>query len=154
MEMADSSDTLLSSTLTNCSGSNLNGPRFELCDTHNSQPQDIFKDTCLITEVSKGSPDELMRLDVGGSLFVTSRATLERVPNTRLSDLSELDTNYNKDTRSWWFDRNPELFNCILDFFRCEELHFPHNFCGPAIKKELLYWRIHECDIAPCCWNR
>ena len=34
------------------------------------------------------------------------------------------------------------------------ELHFPHQFCGPTIKKELYYWAIDENDISPCCWSR
>ena len=97
---------------------------------------------------------ELITLNVGGARFVTMRATLERVPETRLSNLSRTDPNFNIATNEWYFDRNPAMFNYILDFFRCDELHFPHNHCGPSIKKELLYWKVDECYISPCCWNR
>ena len=97
---------------------------------------------------------ELMTLNVGGARFVTTRHTLERVSGTRLSNLHRTDPNYNPTTGEWFFDRNPALFNYILDFYRTDELHFPHNYCGPSIKKELVYWTIDETDISSCCWNR
>ena len=97
---------------------------------------------------------ELMTLNVGGARFVTTRNTLERVTGTRLSNLHRTDPNYNPTTGEWFFDRNPALFNYILDFYRTDELHFPHNYCGPSIKKELIYWTIDETDISSCCWNR
>ena len=157
MEMADSEDTLLPPPNHHGDGGvNLNGPRIEIIENKGSH------DNLNVCDYDGPPPsfspmarkDGLVRLDVGGKLFVTRRSTLERVPGTRLSTLSELDCNYNKETQEWFYDRNPELFNCILDFYRCDELHFPHNFCGPSIKKELLYWKIHEGDISPCCWNR
>lgn len=146
MEMADSRDTLLPS-IGNCSGGNvLNGPkRFEFIENNEN-----LKSRCFTAEIE----DNLVRINVGGKLFITTRTTLEKIPDTRLSHLSDLDLNYNRDRKEWFFDRNPDLFNNILDFYRIEELHFPHNFCGPSIKKELLYWKIHEGDISPCCWNR
>lgn len=97
---------------------------------------------------------DLVTLNVGGERFVTSRSTLTRFPDSRLSDISEGDLNFNPSTREWFFDRNPVLFNFILDYYRSDELHFPHTYCGPSIKKELLYWKIDESDISPCCWNR
>lgn len=98
--------------------------------------------------------NELVRLNVGGTLFITSRTSLERIPGTRLSNLSEDDRNYNPATHEWFFDRNPMFFNNILDYFRSDDLHFPHNYCGPSIKKELVYWKIQEGEISPCCWNK
>ena len=137
--------------------SSANGPRIEVCN-HKDGLMTSSKGSA--SDVTSFDPpkyfyhDDIVRLNVGGKLFVTSRSNLERIPDTRLSQLSEDDVNYNRDERYWFYDRNPELFNCILDFYRTDELHFPHNFCGPSIKKELVYWQIHEGDIQPCCWNR
>ena len=81
--------------------------------------------------------DDVIKLNVGGSVFMTTRSTLDHIPNTRLYHLQESDHNYNPVTGEWFFDRNPIVFNYILDFYRTEELHFPHNLCGPSIRKEL-----------------
>ncbi|ELT96947.1 hypothetical protein CAPTEDRAFT_72490, partial [Capitella teleta] len=97
---------------------------------------------------------EILRINVGGSMFMTSRSSLDRIPGTRLSNLTESDANYNPVTEEWFFDRNPMFFNNILDYFRSDDLHFPHNYCGPSIKKELQYWKIKEGEISPCCWNK
>ncbi len=105
-------------------------------------------------QVSNLEESDLVKLNVGGTVFVTLRTTLAHIPNTRLSNLQERDPNYNKTTKEWFFDRNPTLFNCILDLYRTEQLHFPHGFCGPSIRKELLYWQIDETFISSCCWNR
>lgn len=150
MEMTDSRDTLLPA---NCgSGTALNGPKkFEFIENNeNLKRGGSNRGVSCTSELE----DSLVRINVGGKIFVTTRTTLEKVPDTRLSHLSDMDLNYNKEKREWFFDRNPDLFNNILDFYRCDELHFPHNFCGPSIKKELMYWKIHEGDISPCCWNR
>ena len=97
---------------------------------------------------------ELVTVNVGGARFVTTRTTLERIPGTRLSNLQRTDRNFNPATNEWFFDRNPALFNFLLDYYRSNELHFPHNFCGPSIRKELIYWKIDESEISTCCWNR
>ena len=134
-----------------------NGPRIEICN-HKDSLMTSSRGSC--SDVTTFDPpkycyqDDMVRLNVGGQLFVTSRSNLRRIPDTRLSDLSEDDANYDSNERHWFFDRNPQLFNCILDFYRTDELHFPHSICGPTIKKELIYWQIHEGDIQPCCWNR
>ncbi len=122
------------------------------------RPIDTFREkvhsTCSSSDV--GGPDigELITINVGGARFVTSRGTLERIPGTRLSNLQRTDRNFNPATNEWFFDRNPALFNFLLDYYRSNELHFPHNFCGPSIRKELIYWKIDESEISTCCWNR
>ena len=154
MEMAESTDKLLG---------NHNGPK---CGVNsgvssstsghvtNAPPSPLEHGGGPLMDMPDSSSSEIIRLNVGGERYMTTRCTLEGVPDTRLSNLQEGDPNYNKASNEWFFDRNPQLFNCILDYFRTDELHFPHNFCGPSIKKELMYWRIDESEISPCCWNR
>ncbi len=138
MEMADSTDHLLQNM-------SANGPRVD-CGPPPSSTGPMH--------TTDPNIDELVTLNVGGARFVTNRSTLDRVPNTRLSNLHKSDKNFNIVTQEWFFDRNPALFNFILDYYRSDELHLPHNFCGPSVKKELIYWHISESDISPCCWNR
>uniref|UniRef100_A0A1I8ITD4 BTB domain-containing protein n=1 Tax=Macrostomum lignano TaxID=282301 RepID=A0A1I8ITD4_9PLAT len=94
------------------------------------------------------NPADTVTITVGGCNFVTRRATLYRFPNTRLYNQIAADE-LQKD--SYFFDRDPEVFRFILDFYRTGELHLPTNICGPFVRKELVFWGIHEASIGPCC---
>lgn len=91
-------------------------------------------------------------IDIGGTRFVTKKSTLLTVPNTRLSDLL-LTENCDKDSPEFYFDRNPFLFQNILDYYRSGTLHLPQNLCGMAIQAELEFWGLHEAHISSCCWH-
>lgn len=92
-------------------------------------------------------------LNIGGRRFVTFRSTLRNVPGTRLAKLSPNDQSYDPVKREYYFDRNPDKFGPILDYYRSGELHYAHCICGPSIKKELKFWDIDENSIAICCWK-
>nr|VZI23028.1 unnamed protein product [Spirometra erinaceieuropaei] len=51
----------------------------------------------------------------------------------------------------YFFDRDPEIFRFVLDYYRTGELHLPSNICGPFVRKELIFWGIDESLIDPCC---
>ena len=92
-------------------------------------------------------------LNVSGVVFRTQKDTLKKAPGSLLYDLTETSPYYHAETKQYWFDRNPHIFQYILDFYRYGDLHFPHSWCGPTIKRELDFWEIEERHIAACCWN-
>ena len=94
---------------------------------------------------------EKITLDVGGRLFVTTARTLSNVPDTRLSGLSISSAEYSKESNTYFFDRNPELFSWVLDLYRTGELHLPKNVCGAAIRNEMEFWQIGSGSISDCC---
>ena len=57
-------------------------------------------------------------IEVGGTLFRTTKKTLSRIKKSRLSNLDENDESYDPITGYYFFDRNPQLFNWILDAYR------------------------------------
>ncbi|XP_074643451.1 potassium voltage-gated channel protein Shaw-like [Tubulanus polymorphus] len=97
--------------------------------------------------------DFLIVLDVGGRRFKTWRSTLQRIPNTRLAMLNHESKYYNRETGEYFFDRNPDIFENVLDFYRTGELHVPLSKCGWSVKLELDFWGINWKDIKRCCWN-
>ena len=103
--------------------------------------------------IEYASEAEWLTLNVGGTMFLTRRSTLRNVPNTLLSDLTEDGPFFHPPSGQYLFDRNPDIFQYILDYYRTDQLHFPHNLCGPTIKKELDYWGIEEKNLQTCCWN-
>ncbi len=97
--------------------------------------------------------DGKITLNVGGQYFVTHRQTLQRAPGTRLYGLTKSDSAYVSEDGEYFFDRNPQYFGAILDFYRHGQLHFSHCLCGPAIRQELLFWGLDENCISACCWR-
>lgn len=91
-----------------------------------------------------------IELNVGGTIFLTTFQTLSKIQETRLSSLKKDITVQNCPTK-FFFDRNPEIFNSILDLYRSGELHFPSNFCGATIRNELEFWEIDKKYVSECC---
>ena len=92
-------------------------------------------------------------LNIGGTLFLTTWSSLKKIPGTLLSQLSEDHDSYDPENGEYYFDRNPDLFNFILDAYRVGRIHIPHQFCGSYIIEELDFWGIHEDFLARCCWR-
>lgn len=93
----------------------------------------------------------MVKINVGGTTFITTSDTLQKVPGTRLASLSKDSQEYMAEDGFYFFDRNPELFNFILDFCRSGELHLPQYVCWEVVRKELEFWQIPERKIAYCC---
>ena len=97
--------------------------------------------------------DEVV-LNVGGQTFVTFWDTLKKYPETRLGSLTTSSPYYRKEKDVYFFDRNPELFNTILDFYRNDILHFPNHLCSGLWHQELRYWGIPITNtISECCYS-
>ena len=98
--------------------------------------------------------DGWVDFEVGGKHFSTRLSNLTRHPNTRLANALESGDQFDPVKKAFRFDRNPDIFTYVLDYYRSGELHFPHQLCGPTVKKELRFWGIDENEIEPCCWSR
>ena len=90
-------------------------------------------------------------MNVGGTLFSTRISTLKTLPDTRLGNLSTSSEEYIKEKDYFFFDRNPDLFQSLLDLYRHGNLHVPSNICGATLKRELEFWQIPLNKIPNCC---
>ena len=133
--------------------------------------------------------DKKVIIDVGGKQFRTTFSCLQRLPSTKLAQISkerlrspnclkksvssgeillkeetelnsiseQYETNKHTGTKSeneeLFFNRNPLLFDSILDAYRRGTVHFPHDVCSSFVQEELEYWGIPETCLAPCCWH-
>lgn len=93
----------------------------------------------------------MVNINVGGKLFTTTYSNLKTVPDTRLSAVSQSSKDYIAAKEFYFFDRNPEIFSYILDYYRTGELHLPKQICGASIRNELEFWQIPTTSIADCC---
>ncbi|XP_041712994.2 potassium voltage-gated channel subfamily D member 1 [Coregonus clupeaformis] len=94
--------------------------------------------------------DEILFVNVSGLRFQTWKNTLDRYPDTLLGS-SEKEFFYNEETQEYFFDRDPEMFRHILNFFRTGKLHYPRHECIQAFEEELAFYGIIPEIIGDCC---
>ncbi|KAI2810518.1 hypothetical protein BLOT_001680 [Blomia tropicalis] len=92
-------------------------------------------------------------LNVGGIRHETYKATLKKIPATRLSRLTEALANYDPVLDEYFFDRHPGVFGQILNYYRTGKLHYPTDVCGPLFEEELEFWGLDSNQVEPCCWK-
>ncbi|MEE6480999.1 hypothetical protein FKM82_012725 [Ascaphus truei] len=100
----------------------------------------------------KRSQDTLIVLNVSGTRFQTWRNTLERYPDTLLGS-TERDFFYNQETGEYFFDRDPDIFRHILNFYRTGRLHYPRHECIAAYDEELAFFGIMAEIVGDCCYE-
>ena len=92
--------------------------------------------------------DHRVILNVGGIRHETYKATLKKIPATRLSRLTEALANYDSILNEYFFDRHPGVFAQILNYYRTGKLHYPTDVCGPLFEEELEFWGL-DANQAP-----
>uniref|UniRef100_A0A3B1J4W8 Potassium voltage-gated channel, Shaw-related subfamily, member 3a n=2 Tax=Astyanax mexicanus TaxID=7994 RepID=A0A3B1J4W8_ASTMX len=111
---------------------------------------------CYSADMTCPSDSEKIVINCGGIRHETYRSTLKTLPGTRLSWLTEPDafSNFDYDPKSdeFFFDRHPNTFAFILNYYRTGKLHCPSDVCGPLFEEELAFWGIDETDVEACCW--
>jgi hypothetical protein len=97
---------------------------------------------------------EYIKFNVGGTLFMTTRSALQKIPKSRLSAVIDSEQYFDNMLGAYYFDRRPELFSIILQAHREGELHCPTEACGNEVLKEMEFWEIPKTIIAQCCVSR
>ena len=100
-------------------------------------------------------------INVGGVRHEVLTKTLDKYPNSRLGKLRGANTtekllqlcdDFNEN--EYFFDRNPDSFTCILNFYRTGKLHLKDNICVLSFQEDLNYWEISNLNIDICCQNK
>ncbi|KAG8447295.1 hypothetical protein GDO86_014671 [Hymenochirus boettgeri] len=94
--------------------------------------------------------DEILVVNVSGRRFQTWKNTLDRYPDTLLGS-TEKEFFFNQETQEYFFDRDPEMFRHILNFYRTGKLHYPRHECIQAFDEELSFYGIIPEIIGDCC---
>ncbi|XP_064642670.1 potassium voltage-gated channel subfamily C member 3-like [Lineus longissimus] len=92
-----------------------------------------------------------VKIDVRGSVFVTAANTINKIPGTKLSCMLRTKEYWDKDAGSYFFDRNPDVFNSVLDGYSKGKFHIPSHMCVTDFLEELDFWDIPHSMIAKCC---
>lgn len=96
--------------------------------------------------------DEKFVINVSGRRFETWRNTIEKYPDTLLGS-SERDFFYDEQSKEYFFDRDPDIFRHILNYYRTGKLHYPKHECLMAYDEELAFFGIIPDVIGDCCYE-
>jgi potassium voltage-gated channel Shal-related subfamily D protein len=96
--------------------------------------------------------DEKMRINVSGRVFETWRTTLDKYPDTLLGS-NEKEFFYDDESKEYFFDRDPDLFSHVLNYYRTGRLHYPKHECISAYDEELAFFGIMPEIMGDCCYE-
>lgn len=113
--------------------------------THPLPPPPIPKDR-------RKTDDEKLLINVSGRRFETWRNTLEKYPDTLLGS-NEREFFYDEEVKEYFFDRDPDIFRHILNYYRTGKLHYPKHECLTSYDEELAFFGIMPDVIGDCCYE-
>merc|ERR1712180_218495 len=90
---------------------------------------------------------EWVRLNVGGTIFLTSRATLAKDPQSFLARIAMEGTELESDKDSsgaFLIDRDPQYFSPVLNFLRHGKVHLDRNVLEEAVLEEAEFYNITD----------
>ncbi|KAE9543597.1 hypothetical protein AGLY_002397 [Aphis glycines] len=96
--------------------------------------------------------DEKLLINVSGRRFETWRNTVEKYPDTLLGS-NEREFFYDEDCKEYFFDRDPDIFRHILNYYRTGKLHYPKHECLTSYDEELAFFGILPDVIGDCCYE-
>lgn len=127
------------------------------------QSRETLEGESFVAPLQRYKSNQRVRLNVGGNRYEIHWRLLKRLPYTRLgrlysckkeTDLFRLCDAWDVKKQEFFFDRNYQTFDFILDFYRTGSLHMPAEVCVVAFMKELQYWGIDKYYLEPCCLHR
>ena len=96
--------------------------------------------------------DDKLRINVSGRVFETWRTTLSKYPDTLLGS-NEKEFFYDDETKEYFFDRDPDLFRHVLNYYRTGRLHYPKHECISSYDEELAFFGIMPEVVGDCCYE-
>ncbi|XP_022655865.1 potassium voltage-gated channel protein Shal-like [Varroa jacobsoni] len=105
-----------------------------------------------VTRERRKKEDEKFIINVSGRRFETWRNTVEKFPDTLLGS-NEREFFYDEETKEYFFDRDPDIFRHILNYYRTGKLHYPKHECLMSYDEELAFFGIVPDVIGDCCYE-
>eukprot|EP00093_Oithona_nana_P012658 12658.XXX_813022_807802_1 [CDS] Oithona nana genome sequencing. len=96
--------------------------------------------------------DEKLIINISGRRFETWQNTLEKYPDTLLGS-NERDFFFDEESKEYFFDRDPDIFRHILNYYRTGKLHYPKHECLTQYDEELAFFGIMPDVIGDCCYE-
>ncbi|OWF43975.1 potassium voltage-gated channel subfamily C member 3-like [Mizuhopecten yessoensis] len=102
---------------------------------------------------SSNAMDSKVIFNIRGSRFETLKSTLSKAPGEILRDLDEGSGFYDRAKQEYFFDRDPDVFNSVLNMCNTGLIHVPKHICTNLCKVEMAFWGVPTTVISKCCWR-
>ena len=89
-------------------------------------------------------------LNVSGCRYRINEYHLKQYPETLLGS-SEREYFYDETKGEYFFDRDPQIFKQIYNFYKSGKLHYSEQDCFESFTDELTFFRISIDDVSACC---
>lgn len=97
------------------------------------------------TEDIDGSPLKLVHFNISGQPFTISDELTRQSPASKLANSDLLKRHWIESLNAYYFDRDPILFNAVLNVIRYNVLNVPVGYGDQLVVEELRYWNV-SCD--------
>uniref|UniRef100_UPI00358F8700 potassium voltage-gated channel subfamily F member 1-like n=1 Tax=Myxine glutinosa TaxID=7769 RepID=UPI00358F8700 len=108
---------------------------------------------------------EALVVNVGGVRLALHRTALRRFPHTRLGQILQqsesrgpnatgLCDDYDAVSDEYYFDRDPQSFNRIVELYYFGQIHMERAACPACFKQEMDFWKIDVDYLDECCCLR
>ncbi|XP_037113746.1 potassium voltage-gated channel subfamily V member 2-like [Syngnathus acus] len=106
------------------------------------------------------SKNYMININVGGMPFQIAYKMAARYPKTRIGRLAtytdhnmkvDLCDDYNVTNNEFFFDRDPEIFHSIFNFYRTGVLWIKDELCPRNFLEEINYWGVRIKNTHRCC---
>ncbi len=89
-------------------------------------------------------------INVSGCKFRINEFYLKQYPNTLLGSV-EKEQYYDQSRNEYFFDRDPQIFRHIFNFYKSGKLHYSSQDCYESFLDELNFFQLPFNDVSACC---
>ena len=104
-----------------------------------------------IAEVERTSTLEFINFNISGTKFTVTQRLLTKYPLSRLCSSDDLEDHWLSEESAYYFDRDPSLFNAVLNVFRYNVISIPAGYSEIMFKNELKFWKISWDELEVGC---
>jgi len=103
--------------------------------------------------VAPKNDDNHLIFNIRGTRYETSISSLQKIPYSFLRSINESSKYYDPVRKEFYFDRDPHVFNNILNLAVHGKLHVPKDICGEVFRHEMEFWGVPKVTVGECCWR-
>ncbi|KAK1800552.1 hypothetical protein P4O66_005771 [Electrophorus voltai] len=131
---------------------------WDIYDVEENDDDDVqFFPTSLIPPVAR---NYILNINVGGKVYQISYRVAAKYPKTRIGRLAtytdhnrklDLCDDYTVLNNEFFFDRDPDVFHNIFNFYRTGVLWINDELCPRNFLEEINYWGVRIKNTPRCC---
>ncbi|XP_076003620.1 potassium voltage-gated channel subfamily V member 2-like [Genypterus blacodes] len=114
----------------------------------------------LTKQVLLSKKNYVININVGGKPYQIAYRMAAKYPKTRIGRLAtctdhnmklDLCDDYTVNNNEFFFDRDPDIFHCIFNFYRTGVLWIKDELCTRNFLEEINYWGVRIKNTHRCC---